>query len=111
MELHLWNADPETGKELDTGVNVYMDGIRKTFKAGEAILVYQGQSVTLTPYMAHIFGAKAGTGDLIAGEVSKVNDDNTDNYFIEPVYRFAEIEEDEPVLHPLCNEYDRVLGK
>lgn len=109
LELHLWNADPETGKKLDTDVVVRMDGIEKTYKAGEEILVYQGQSVTLTPYMAHIFGAKAGSGDLIAGEVSKVNDDNTDNYFIEPVYRFSEIEEDEPVMHPLCNEYDRVL--
>lgn len=46
-----------------------------------------------------------GTGDLIAGEVSKVNDDNTDNYFLEPVARFADIEENEPPLHPLCNEY------
>ena len=48
-------------------------------------------------------------GDLVAGEVSKVNDDNTDNYFLEPTSRFAAIDEDEPVLHPLCNEYD-MLG-
>lgn len=109
MSLYLWNADPKTGKQLDTDVVVYMDGIKKTFKAGEEILVYQGQSVTLTPYMAHIFGAKKGTGDMIAGEVSKVNDDNTDNYFLEDTYRFSEIEEDEPILHPLCNEYNKVL--
>ena len=57
------------------------------------------------PYIAHIFGPKPGTGDLIVGEVSKVNDDNTDNYFLEPVARFADIDEDEPILHPLCNEY------
>ena len=43
------------------------------------------------------------------GEVSRVNDDNTDNYFLEPTYRFAEIEEDEAILHPLCNEYNKVL--
>ena len=45
----------------------------------------------------------------MVGEVSKVNDDTTDNYFLEPTARFADIEEDEPVLHPLCNEYAKVL--
>ena len=44
-------------------------------------------------------GPKPGCGDLIVGEVSKVNDDNTDNYFMEPTARFADIEEDEPI-HP-----------
>ena len=47
-------------------------------------------------------------GKLIAGEVSSVNDDKTDNYFAEPVSRFADIEEDEAPLHPLCNEYDKL---
>ena len=42
------------------------------------------------------------------GEVSAVNDDTTDNYFAEPVARFADIVEDEPIYHPLCNEYDRI---
>ena len=43
--------------------------------------------------------------DRAAGEVSAVNDDKTDNYFAEPTARFADIEEDEPILYPLCNEY------
>jgi len=60
--------------------------------------------------MYHIFGAKEGYGPLIVGEVSAVNDDNTDNYFSEPTARFADIEEDEAILYPLCNEYD-VLDK
>ena len=109
MALYLWNADPETGKQLDTDVTIYMDGIAYTYKAGEEILVYPGDSVTLPPYVAHIFGPKAGCGELVAGEVSKVNDDNTDNYFLEETFRFSEIEEDEAILHPLCNEYNKVL--
>jgi len=109
MALYLWNVDPETGKQLDTDVTVYLDGIAYTCKAGEEILVYPGDSVTLPPYLAHIFGPKAGCGELVAGEVSKVNDDNTDNYFLEPTYRFSEIEEDEAILHPLCNEYAKVI--
>ena len=108
MALYLWNTDEE-GNQLDTDVTVPMDGIDRTFKAGEEILVYPGNSVTLKPHVAHIFGPKAGCSELVAGEVSKVNDDNTDNYFLEQTYRFSKIEEDEAILHPLCNEYD-VLG-
>ena len=44
-------------------------------------------------------------GDCIIGEVSKVNDDHTDNFFLDPIARFADIEEDEPPIHLLCNEY------
>lgn len=109
LSVFLWNADKD-GNELDTDVTVKMDGIKKTFKAGEEILVYPGNSISLEPYMAHIFGPlKPGSGDLIVGEVSKVNDDNTDNYFLEETRRFATIEEDEAILHPLCNEYDNIL--
>ena len=44
------------------------------------------------------------------GEVSKINDDNIDNRFAEEsASRFSSIEEDEAVLHPLCNEYDRLV--
>ena len=41
---------------------------------------------------------------LSVGKV-KVNNDLTDNYFLETSLRFPEIEEDEPALHPMCNEY------
>ena len=109
LQVFLWNADPETGKQLETDVHVYQDGIEHVYKAGEEILIYPGDSISLAPYIAHIFGPKTGCGELVVGEVSRVNDDNTDNYFLEPTYRFAEIEEDEAILHPLCNEYNKVL--
>ena len=41
------------------------------------------------------------------GEVSLVNDDNTDNRFLEPVGRFAEIEEDEEPMFLLRDDYER----
>lgn len=104
ISVYLWNADPKTGEKLMTDVHVFMDGIEKVVKAGEEVVVTKGNSITLAPYIAHIFGPKPGTGDCVVGEVSKVNDDHTDNYFIEPVSRFATIDEDEPILHPLCNE-------
>ena len=108
LALYLWNTD-EAGNALDTDVTVFMDGIERTFKAGEEILVYTGDSITLPPHIAHVFGPKAGYGDLVVGEVSKVNDDNTDNYFLDHLPRFSEIEEDEPALNPLCNEYAKLL--
>lgn len=104
LQVFLWNCDKD-GKELDTDVHVMMDGIERVFRPGEEILVRKGDSITMTPYMAHIFGPKSGMGDLVVGEVSKVNDDNTDNYFLEPTARFPEVDEDETALHPLCGEY------
>lgn len=108
LQVFLWNADKTDGHQLDTDVEVYMDGVRHVVKAGEPIEVHPGDSISLAPYVAHIFGPKPGCGDLIVGEVSKVNDDNTDNYFLESTSRFADIEEDEAMLHPLCNEYDKI---
>ena len=106
--VQLWNADKATGKMLDTDVHVMMDGIEHVFKPGEEIIVRKGESITLSPYIAHIFGPKPGSGDVIVGEVSKVNDDHTDNYFLDPIARFADIEEDVEPIHLLCNEYAKI---
>lgn len=104
--MKLYNAKDDNSVDFENDVVVYCDGIEKTYKAGEVIEVSTGDSMTLTPRMYHVFGAK--NGDLVVGEVSSINDDNIDNYFAEPVSRFSEIEEDEPILHPLCNEYEAI---
>ena len=101
-------VDPATGAQLDTDVDVYMDGIKHVVKPGEEILITKGNSISLAPYVGHIFGPKPGTGDIVVGEVSRVNDDNTDNYWMEATSRFSDIVEDEAILHPLCNEYDKL---
>ena len=104
LKVNLWNTD-ENGACLDTDVHVYMDGFERVFKAGQDILVTKGNSISLTPGLAHVFGPLDGTTEIILGEVSKVNDDRTDNYFLEPTARFSKIEEDEPPIHLLCSEY------
>ena len=43
--------------------------------------------------------------NVLIGEVSSINDDTKDNRFLEPIPRFSSIEEDEPILFYLCNEY------
>lgn len=108
LSVFLWNVDSKTGTPTDTDVCVRMDGIVHRFSPGEEVVVTKGNSITLPPFVAHVFGPRKGSSDCIVGEVSKVNDDHTDNYFLEAVARFADIDEDEPILRPLCNEMSKV---
>ena len=108
LALKLYNALPDYKIDLENDVIVYMDGIRNVVHPGEIVKVYPGNSITLTTYMYHNFWAMEGCGDLIAGEVSSVNDDNIDNHFHENLPRFGAIEEDEPMLYPLVAEYDKI---
>ena len=62
-----------------------------------------GESITLTPFLYHTFHAVDSHG--LIGEVSSVNDDDADNFFLEALPRYPEIVEDEPPLRLLCNEY------
>ena len=92
-------------KIADTDVLVSMDGRSYTAKAGTEIKVKPGESITLHPKVFHTFWAELGRGKILLGEVSKVNDDYTDNYFLDKVGRFPEITEDEPIRHLLYSEY------
>ena len=44
-------------------------------------------------------------GDVLIGEVSMCNDDDTDNHFLSVPGRFPAIEEDEAPYRLLCKEY------
>jgi D-lyxose ketol-isomerase len=61
---------------------------------GERVILEPGESLTLEPFVAHAFWAEGGA--TLAGEVSLVNDDRTDNYFLPPLAPLAPIEEDAP---------------
>jgi D-lyxose ketol-isomerase len=100
--LELYNN--AAGGLADTPVTVMVDGTRRVLTAGEPLRLAPGQSVTLTRNLWHRFYGEAGKGTVFVGEVSQVNDDLTDNYFLEKLGRFAAIEEDEPKLFPLWNE-------
>lgn len=106
LMLELYNADANGGLDRESGVHVRMDGVDMALPAGAVVEVPKGGSITLTPRLYHRFWAKQGAGDLIVGEISSINDDNTDNVFLHAPQRFAQIEEDEAPLCPLCNEYD-----
>lgn len=96
----------EDGYGIDTeaDVNLRLDGIPVTLRAGEVVEVHNGDSITLFPYIYHEFWAKEEDGDLIIGEVSSINDDSKDNHFVEPL-NLDPIEEDEEPQYRLCSGY------
>ncbi len=102
--IQVYNDDGEGGL-ADTDVLVNSDGRAYYVPAGTEVRLERGQSITLWPHQYHEFHVVPGSGSVLIGEVSQCNDDNTDNRFYEPVYRFPEIEEDEPPYRLLCNEY------
>lgn len=89
----------------DTSFSVSVDGIRRDISPGNKVVLTPGESICLEPYVYHTFYGRPGTGTVIVGEVSDVNDDASDNCFLEKIGRFPEIVEDEAPNHYLCTEY------
>jgi D-lyxose ketol-isomerase len=101
IELH--NSTPEEGL-AKTPVNVSIDGLRRTVKPGEKVILKPGDSICLTPGLYHRFYGNPGRGAILVGEVSCVNDDTMDNRFLESLPRFPTIEEDEKPRYLLSSE-------
>ena len=97
--------DDGNGGLASTDVTVNSDGRSYVVPAGTKVRLTPGESITIWPHMYHEFNVENGSGDVLIGEVSQCNDDNTDNRFYEKVGRFPEIEEDCPPYRLLCNEY------
>ena len=102
VKLHNATDDEDLA---DTDVTVCLDGVARTVPAGGTVVLTPGESITLAPRCYHEFWGVSER--VLVGEVSKVNDDNTDNRFHRPVGRFPDIDEDEPPLHLLVNDYER----
>jgi D-lyxose ketol-isomerase len=109
LVLELWNSGPEE-ELLDTPVEVMVDGIPRRAAAGEPLVLTPGESITLTTGLYHRFYGEKGKGRVLTGEVSKTNDDNTDNRFYDAPGRFPAIEEDEEPWRLLVSDYDVFLG-
>ncbi len=109
LMIQLFRSLPD-GEVDETGdVEIYTDGVLNTLKAGSVIEIMPGGSITITPGIYHLFDIKKGAGDVVVGEVSAINDDNTDNRFAVERKRFAGIDEDVPVTVPLLNEYEELI--
>ncbi len=103
--IRVYNSTPDEDLDMVSDVHVYMDGRELIVPAGTQVEMAPGESISIQPYMYHDFEVKPGSGNVLLGEVSQCNDDNTDNRFHQKMGRFATIEEDEAPYRLLCNEY------
>lgn len=108
LVLELYNSNDDGSLDTSTDVTVMTDGVAKTQAAGDKLKLNPGESVTLMPGNWHAFWGEGA--DVLIGEVSTVNDDLTDNVFLESIGRFSTIEEDTDPMHLLVSDYERVFA-
>ncbi len=101
----LFNSRPDGSLDETGDVTVLSDGRKYKVPAGTELSIEPGASITMTRGLYHSFRGEPGLGTVLVGEVSRVNDDNTDNYFLEDTGRFPPVDEDEPALYPLAVDY------
>jgi D-lyxose ketol-isomerase len=106
LELFMPAADGTIDPTAPVAVPV--DGVERRLEAGGLLKLAPGESVTLLPGVWHAFWGEGA--DVLIGEVSTVNDDETDNWFRDPIGRFSAIEEDEAPLHLLVSDYRTKLS-
>jgi D-lyxose ketol-isomerase len=106
MELHPSDEKENLGRHP---FQVSLDGIRRTFEPGTVIRLAPGESITLEQGLYHKFYGEEGKGKVLVGEVSAVNDDHTDNRFLDRLGRFPDIEEDARPSHLLVGDYGKFL--
>jgi D-lyxose ketol-isomerase len=104
LVLELYNSTIDN-QLANTEVLVKTDGIIRKIPAGGKVVLTPGESITLEQGLYHRFYGEKGDGKVLVGEVSSVNDDNTDNCFLEDLGRFPEIEEDEMPVYLLVSDY------
>jgi D-lyxose ketol-isomerase len=105
--IELFKVD-RAGRRLDERVRALKDATMIEVAAGGRVRLDPGESLVLEPFVAHSFWAEGGA--TLAGEVSLVNDDASDNYFLPPLSPSAPIEEDQPMRHPTVRDYAGLLA-
>lgn len=110
LVLELFRADPAASKLAGGPFEIRVNGMVRRMRSGERLVLTPGESVCLEPIHAHRFYGEPGAGDVLVGEVSAVNDDDTDNCFIDGAVRFDPIEEDVPPEFLLAADCRRLFG-
>ena len=105
LMFQLYRSTPDEEVDWKADVPISIDGVRKVVSAGAKIGLEPGESLTIPQGLYHTFWSDRDR--VLIGEVSLVNDDHIDNRFYEPIGRFPVVEEDEPPLHLLVNDYQR----
>ena len=108
LVVEFLNVQPD-GATSEEPVHVLADGTARRLHPREPLVLSPGESVTIRPWQMHRFYGKSGHGDVLVGEVSQVNDDFGDNFFLGKVGRFASIAEDEKPKRPLWSEISALV--
>jgi len=106
--VELFKVD-SAGARTSERFDVLKDATAITLGAGDRVVLEPGESIVLEPLIAHAFWAEGGA--VLAGEVSLVNDDATDNYFVPPIPPGAPIEEDAPARHVTVRDHAALLAQ
>ncbi len=101
--IQLYNSTPDEGADTSSEITVSTDGVERHLPAGGIVTLAPGESITLPTRLYHKFWAEEAR--VLVGEVSSVNDDTSDNKFLDPIGRFTQIDEDEPPIHLLVTDY------
>jgi D-lyxose ketol-isomerase len=99
VQLHSLTPDNQLGHQP---VRVARDGVWTDLPSGTVLRLLPGESVTLLPRTSHLFYAPENT--VLMGEISSVNDDSRDNYFVFGVGN-TQIEEDALPYRLLTRDY------
>jgi D-lyxose ketol-isomerase len=103
LSVRAWPGHPTGCSE--GRFDLHINGERREVIPGEPIPLRAGERVTLPPRVYHEFVPTSP--ECIIGEVSTANDDEHDNFFVDPnVGRFPLVVEDEPALWRLVTERD-----
>jgi len=108
LVIELYDSDDQE-KISGNPVRVKIDGVLRTVPSGGSVVLAPGESICLEQGMYHRFYGEKGKGRVFVGEVSAVNDDTSDNRFLESVGRFPAIIEDEQPLHLLVSDYPKFI--
>ena len=109
LEVELaWAGEDELSLSKQE-ISVQVDGMTKILQAKSSILLECGESVTLVPRMCHQFRGHQQSASVVAGEVSCLNNDYTDNCFLGRNAARTTIEEDESPRYLLSTEYPNAI--
>jgi D-lyxose ketol-isomerase len=104
LKVKLYNSLGPHTLDTQSDVSVSVDGRNYVVKAGAVVSLGTGESITLGRGVFHQFWSDDAA--LLLGEVSMVNDDLNDNFFLEERGRFPAIEEDEEPFYLLVGDYN-----
>lgn len=106
--IELFKVD-EAGARSRDRFDVIKDAMMLNLGPGDRVTLEPGESIVLEPFIAHAFWAEGGP--VLAGEVSLVNDDASDNYFMPPPSSPPPIEEDAPARYVTVSDHAALLGR